>query len=336
MTSAALPASAAPEPATTQHVPVLLAETLSALEPRDGGLYVDGTFGGGGLTRALLSAARCQVLAIDRDPAAFARARHMAVRLGDRLIPLHGRFGDMAALCRRASPAAAERGVDGVALDLGFSSDQINTPDRGFSFQGDGPLDMRMDTSQGQTAAELLAAISEADLARLLHDLGEEPAARRIARAIVETRQRMPLRRTGELATIIRRAKGGSGKTDPATRSFQALRMAVNDELGEIERGLVSAESLLAPGGRLAVIAFHSLEDRLVKSFLHSRSAGAAGAPSRHQPPLSADQRRRPTLRLLHRRAIKPGEEEIRFNPRARSARLRTAERVAVSAGESD
>jgi len=318
-----------PETNASRHIPVLLNETLAALSPRNGGLYVDGTFGGGGLSRALLAAARCRVLAIDRDPLAIARARRMTAGLGENLIPIHGQFGAMDALCRGVCEEATGRGVDGVALDLGFSSDQIDSPERGFSFQADGPLDMRMDSGQGTTAADMIATLSEQDLAQLFHDLGEEPAARRIAHAIVAARQQSPIRRTVELANVIRHAKGGGGKVDPATRAFQALRMAVNDELGEIKRGLQAAESLLAPGGRLAVIAFHSLEDRLVKSFMHMRSSEVAAAPSRHRPPVSSAGQPRPTFHLHRRRAIKPGDEEVRRNPRARSARLRVAERLA-------
>jgi 16S rRNA (cytosine1402-N4)-methyltransferase len=307
------------------HQPVLLAEVLAALEPRDGKLYLDGTFGAGGYARALLEAASCAVIGIDRDPAALTRGSALAARYGDRLALIEGRFGDMAALL-------AGRGitqVDGIALDLGVSSPQLDDPARGFSFRADGPLDMRMGSS-GETAADLVNRLSERELAQLIFELGEERHARRVSKAIVGARAAAPITRTAALAEIVRsavpRAKDG---IDPATRTFQALRIRVNDELGELDRGLASAERLLVPGGRLAVVAFHSLEDRRVKNFLRERASDAAGA-SRHAP--AGGSRRSPSFRLLHRRAVRPGPAELAANPRARSARLRAAERTAAPA----
>lgn len=305
------------------HVPVLLGPVLSALAPRDGAVYVDGTFGGGGYSEALLTAARCRVFAIDCDPEAVRHGRELAARHGGRLTIIEGRFGDMAQLL---APLNADP-IAGIALDLGVSSVQLDTPERGFSFRLEGPLDMRM-SGQGQSAADLVASLSEAALANLIHALGEERFARRIARAITTERRRQSIRRTTELAAIVRAAapRSESGQ-DPATRTFQALRIAVNDELGELDRGLVAAEQLLAPGGRLAVVSFHSLEDRRVKEFLRRRS-GTAPAASRHRPDRPA--LRSPSFELLSRRAVKPSAAAIAHNPRARSARLRAAERTAA------
>jgi len=313
--------TAAAEPAGG-HVPVMAAAVVAALMPRDGALYVDGTFGAGGYSRALLAAADCRVVAIDRDPDAVARGRALAAAALGRLEIVAGTFGDM----ERLVPAAA-RPVAGVALDLGVSSFQIDTPERGFSFRFDGPLDMRM-SDTGQSAAELVASLPEDDLARVIREFGEERYARRIARTIVAARQRHPIRRTLELADVVRAAvpKAEPG-LDPATRTFQALRIAVNDELGELDRGLAAAERLLMPGGRLAVVSFHSLEDRRVKNFLRRRSDAAPRA-SRHEPvPAELPP---PSFRLLHRRPLAPGPDEIARNPRARSARLRAAERTAA------
>jgi 16S rRNA (cytosine1402-N4)-methyltransferase len=304
------------------HTPVLLAEVLDILRPKDGGIYIDGTFGAGGYARGLLEAAACRVVGIDRDPDVIARAADAVHHYRGRLQLVHGRFGEMDRLVQ-------ERGVDaadGVALDLGVSSMQLDEPSRGFSFRFDGPLDMRM-SSSGPTAAELIARASEHELADVIHNYGEERRARPIARAIVAARAEAPIETTGRLAEIVRRAAGPRARDgiDPATRTFQALRIWVNDELGELERGLVAAESILAPGGRLAVVSFHSLEDRTVKDFLRSRS-GSAPAGSRHFPTPAVE--RSASFRLLSRGAIKPTDAEIRANARARSARLRAAERT--------
>jgi 16S rRNA (cytosine1402-N4)-methyltransferase len=316
----------APSP---RHVPVLLREVVAALAPQDGAIFIDGTFGAGGYSAALLEAADCTVWGIDRDPDALADAAGLVRRFAGRLRLLAGRFGDMVALLRGAGLTRA----DGVALDLGLSSMQVDQPGRGFSFRHDGPLDMRMER-QGPSAADLVNNLDEAALADLLHDYGEERRARGVARAIVAARRLAPITRTAQLADIVRRAlRPGprrSDEIDPATRTFQALRIAVNDELGELDRGLVAAETLLQPGGRLAVVSFHSLEDRRVKQFLRRR-AGEAPRPSRHLP-VAAGGERRPSFRLPSRDPVAPRDDEIAANPRARSARLRVALRTSDAA----
>jgi 16S rRNA (cytosine1402-N4)-methyltransferase len=304
------------------HVPVMLQEMLASLAPHNGGIYLDATFGGGGYARALLQSAACTVWAIDRDPDAIARGASLAARFPGHLHLIEGRFGDMLSLL----PSAGVDRLDGVVLDLGVSSFQLDEPERGFSFRTDGPLDMRMG-QHGTTAADLVNTLSERDLADLLFQLGEERASRRIARAIVAARKEAPITTTGRLASIIRAVlpPDRSG-IDPATRSFQALRIRVNDELSEIEHALAAAAELLAPGGRLVVVAFHSLEDRIVKRFM-TEAAGRAPAPSRHDPRglLTPS---RPHFRLLTPRALRPGAVETAANPRARSARLRALERL--------
>lgn len=304
------------------HVPVLLNEVVDALQPRDGGCYVDGTFGGGGYTAALLDRAACEVIAIDRDPDAIAAGKALAERYAPRLRLIEGRFGDMDRLLSAEGVSA----VDGVALDLGVSSMQFDRAERGFSFRASGPLDMRME-KDGPSAADLVNDGDEAELADIFWRYGEERKSRRVAHAIVERRRDKRIETTGELAEIVRRAVGPSAKdeSDPATRAFQALRIAVNDELGELERGLVAAEQVLAPGGRLAVVSFHSLEDRAVKDFVRSR-AGRVPSPSRHAPPRAAE--RVTTLVDLSRKPVLPSEAEVAANPRARSARLRIAAKV--------
>jgi 16S rRNA (cytosine1402-N4)-methyltransferase len=315
------PAAHSQAPRPGRHVPVLVDAVRAALAPRDDAVYVDGTFGGGGYSEVLLAAARCKVFGIDRDPEAVRRGRDLVVRHGGRLTLFEGRFGDMVRLLARVTSDP----ISGIALDLGVSSIQLDTPERGFSFRTDGPLDMRM-SGDGESAADLVATLSESELAGLIRALGEERFARRVARAITAARQRRPIRRTTELADIVRAAipKSEPGQ-DPATRTFQALRIAVNDELGELDRGLLAAEQLLAPGGRLAVVSFHSLEDRRVKEFLRRRSDTAPHA-SRHQPKRVGMPA--PAFRLLSRRAVKAGAAEIAHNPRARAARLRAAERT--------
>ncbi len=308
------------------HLPVMAVEMVEALAPRAGARLVDGTFGRGGHSRALLEAADCLVFAIDRDRDAIAAGAELRARHGDRLVLLQGRFSDME---RLLAEAGIDR-VDGVALDLGVSSPQLEDGQRGFSFRLDGPLDMRMD-EDGPSAADFVNAADEADIARVIRNLGEERRARAVAKAIVRARARQPIRRTGELADIVAGAIGRVGQRHPATRAFQALRMHVNDELGELERGLQAAERLLTAGGRLAVIAFHSLEDRLVKRFLEAR-AGGGGNPSRHLPPSPAAAPA--TFEPLFRGARRPSEDEVAMNPRARSARLRAAIRTAVPAME--
>jgi len=310
-------------PETMGHVPVLLAEVLHALAPRDGGVYLDGTFGGGGYAAAILAAAACTLYAIDRDPDAIARGATLAARFPGRLHLLHGSFGDMLELLS----GAGVRALDGVVLDLGVSSFQIDDPARGFSFRADGPLDMRMDRA-GPTAADLVNTLPEAELADTLYELGEERASRRVARAIVAARAEAPITTTGRLASIIRGVlppdKSGH---HPATRSFQALRIRVNDELGQIVRALKQAAGLLAPGGRLVVVSFHSLEDRIVKRFM-AEATGRIPAPSRHDP-AGLVPRGAASFRLLTTNAVRPGSAETAANPRARSGRLRAMQRVA-------
>jgi 16S rRNA (cytosine1402-N4)-methyltransferase len=309
-----------------RHVPVMAREVVDALQPRAGGRYLDGTFGAGGYTTAVLDRADCEVIAIDRDPDAIAAGRALAARYVPRLRLIEGRFGDMVDLLS----AEGVEEVDGVALDLGVSSMQFDQPGRGFSFRASGPLDMRME-KRGRSAADLVNEAEEGELADIFWRYGEERRSRRVARAIVEQRKQKRIETTGELAEIVRRAVGPSAKdeSDPATRVFQALRIAVNDELGELERGLAAAEQVLAPGGRLAVVSFHSLEDRAVKEFVRAR-AGRTPAPSRHAPPRK---QQAATLRDLTRRPVLPSEAEVAANPRARSARLRVAEKISPLGG---
>ena len=304
-------AAARPEPAP--HVPVLIAPLIAAVAPVTG-VWADGTLGAGGYTRALLDAGAARVIGIDRDPSALALAASWAPALGDRLILRQGTFSDLDTL--------AGAPLDGVVLDLGVSSMQIDTPERGFSFQKDGPLDMRMGT-EGPTAAEIVNTATEARIADILHFYGEERAARRIARAIVAAR---PLTGTLQLAQVVAAClpRPKPGQSHPATRSFQALRIAVNDEYGELVAGLLAAERALRPGGALAVVTFHSIEDRIVKRFLADRT-GQAGQGSRHAPARAAIP---PTFVAVTRKAIGPDDAELSANPRARSALLRVARRT--------
>jgi 16S rRNA (cytosine1402-N4)-methyltransferase len=307
---------------TRAHTPVMVNEVLAALSPKDGGIYIDGTFGAGGYSRAILEAAQCTVYGIDRDPDVKTQASDLEQQFAGRLSVLTGRFSEMNRLLSHQGVTA----VSGVALDLGVSSMQLDQAERGFSFRTDGPLDMRMEKT-GPSAADVVNGTPEEDLANIIYKYGEERASRRITRAIVEARQETPFTRTLQLADLIRsvmpRARDG---INPATRTFQALRIYVNDELGEIDRGLCSAEDILEPGGNLAVVSFHSLEDRKVKEFLRLRS-GTSGKTSRHLPELETDTSA-PTFRLLRRRATKPTATEVVDNPRSRSARFRAAERL--------
>jgi 16S rRNA (cytosine1402-N4)-methyltransferase len=303
---------------------VLLPEVLAALAPRAGERFIDGTFGAGGYAAALIDAAPdVRVLAIDRDPTAIAAGRGLADASGGRLTLVEGRFGELDRLAEAAGFAPA----DGVVLDIGVSSMQLDDPGRGFSFQADGPLDMRM-SGDGPTAADVVNAADEAAIADILFHLGEERRSRAIARAIVARRRAQPFSRTAELAEVVERVlgRGKVGGRHPATRTFQALRIYVNDELGELTQGLAAAERVLRPQGRLAVVTFHSLEDAIVKRFLRLRS-GRQAQGSRHLPPashkLGAPPERQPSFRFVNPRPIDPSETETAANPRARSARLR-------------
>ena len=303
------------------HVPVLIGSLIEACAPI-GGHWIDGTLGAGGYARALLDAGAERVTGIDRDPAALAMAGEWGAPFGERLRTHRGDFAEL----DRFGPA------DGVCLDLGVSSMQLDRAERGFSFRRDGPLDMRMG-GEGRSAADLVREASEGLLADVLHRFGEERAARRIARAVVREREAAPIETTGRLAEIVAGClpRPKPGQVHPATRAFQAIRIAVNDEMGALVGGLEAAERALVPGGRLAVVAFHSIEDRIVKRFLHSR-AGAAGAPNRHAPEVATPA---PSFRLLNRGAA-ASEDEVAANPRARSARLRVAERTAAPPAPAD
>ncbi|HTH97757.1 MAG TPA: 16S rRNA (cytosine(1402)-N(4))-methyltransferase RsmH [Stellaceae bacterium] len=311
---------------TQRHIPVLLDDVVLALAPRAGQTVLDGTFGRGGYTRALLEAAPCRVVGIDRDPTAIAAGRTLAPQFGGRLTLVEGRFGDMIDLLASAGISR----IDGVTLDLGVSSPQLDDAARGFSFRFDGPLDMRMG-SEGPDAASVVNTLPETELANIIWRYGEERMSRRVAGAIVAARREALIERTSELAQIVRRVVPASRDgIDPATRTFQALRIYVNDELGELDRGLAAAEKLLPEGGRLAIVSFHSLEDRVVKTFLRERS-DAAPQGSRHQPGSSAN-RREPSFRLIARKPVVPSAAEAARNPRARSAKLRVAERTSAPA----
>ena len=301
------------------HIPVLLDEVIAGLAPAPGECHVDGTFGAGGYTRALL-AAGASVIAFDRDPDAIGEGAALVDEAGGRLTLVQDRFGAMTA----ALAARDVDGVDGVTFDIGVSSMQLDRAERGFSFQADGPLDMRM-SQEGQTAAEFLNESDEAEIADVLYHYGDEPKSRRVARAIVAAR---PLNTTTELAAVVRRALGHRPheRKDPATRAFQAIRIHLNRELDELRDGLEAAEKALRPGGRLAVVSFHSTEDRIVKRFLIERS-GATPSGSRHAPQAA------PATPASFERVAKPvraSEAEVARNPRSRSATLRVAHRTAA------
>ena len=299
-----------------RHIPVLGRRVGDWLNVRPGGLYIDATFGGGGYTRAILQTAGARVVAIDRDHTAIAGGAALAEQAAGRLELVEDRFSNLASI------VGDEAVADGVVFDLGVSSMQVDEAERGFSFRLDGPLDMRMG-GDGPTAADIVARAGERDLAAIIAILGEDRHARAIARAILKARGEAPIATTRALADIVARvARSRDAAIHPATRTFQALRIFVNDELGELAAGLAAAERALKPSGRLVVVAFHSLEDRIVKTFLAERSRNAA--PSRHRPEVAAPS---PTFRVLTRRPETPEEAEIAANPRARSAKLRAAER---------
>jgi len=310
-------------PVGAAHVPVMVAEAVEWLRPRPGALLVDATVGLGGHAAALLAAAPdTRLLGVDRDPAALAIARDRLRDAGERLVLRHGHFAELP----RVLHDVGWDGVDAILLDLGLSSLQLDDPTRGFSFQAEGPLDMRMDSAGGLDAAEVVNRWPEADLARVLRDYGEEPRARAVARAIV---RRRPLATTAALADVVRGVLGrGRPGHHPATRTFQALRIAVNDELGELDRFLADGWKLLRPGGRLAVLAYHSLEDRRVKETFRRWAADCLCPP--RTPVCVCGWRAK--VRVLTPRPVRPTAEEIARNPRARSARLRVAERLEPAA----
>jgi 16S rRNA (cytosine1402-N4)-methyltransferase len=308
------------------HVPVLLNEVIEYLQPTSGGTYLDGTFGGGGHTLAILAASAPdgRVLALDADPDAILRAETLIAEPGiaDRLRVVHANFSDLASVAQVEGFAP----VDGVLLDLGLSSFQLDQPERGFAFRFDAPLDMRFDPTTGVSAANLVAMLSEEELTSILFTYGEEPKARRIARAIVREREKSPIGTTAELARLISTAVGGrrGADTHPATRTFQALRIATNQEFDALERALAGALEILKPGGRLVVIAFHSLEDRIVKRFMQLESTGCICPPE--QPICTCGHQ--PRLKRVTKQAVKPSGQEIAANPRSRSAVLRAGERL--------
>lgn len=339
------PANTEPPPGRLpqSHIPVLLSEVCDALKPIDGATYIDATFGAGGYTSAILEAAKCRVIAFDRDPTAIAAGETLLNDFADRLTLIHAPFGAMGEVMRENSFGL----VDGVVFDLGVSSMQLDQAERGFSFANDGPLDMRMFVApdgsveaggngvaavrvaqEGPSAADVVNTFEETALANLIYDLGEERRSRAVARAIVARRKEKPFATTLDLANVVAKVVRASGKDGkhPATRTFQALRMFVNDELGELARGLGAAEEVLKPGGRLAVVSFHSLEDRVVKRFLTEKS-GNSPAPSRHVP-VQSIKLSEPCFRIVNRRPLTPSKGELDVNPRARSARLRIAERT--------
>lgn len=306
-------------PSATRHIPVLGAEAVDLLNPRGGGIYVDATFGAGGYSRAILDAADTRVIGIDRDRTAIAGGFDLVDRSNGRLTLVEDRFSNLAEVC--AAQGASR--VDGVVMDVGVSSMQVDEAGRGFSFRLDGPLDMRMG-HDGPTAADVVARASEADLANIIYIFGEERHSRAVARAVVAARKETPITTTRALAEIVGKVVWAKpGEIHPSTRTFQALRIFVNEELDELHLALAAAERVLKPGGRLVVVSFHSLEDRMVKNFLAER--GKTGGGSRHLPEVAQSA---PSFRILTKRPVTAGDDEVRANPRARSAKLRAAERT--------
>ncbi len=313
-----------------RHAPVLLPEVLAALQPADNERYIDCTFGAGGYSRAMLDSAGCRVLGIDRDPFAAKTASDMAAEYPGRFVFAPAPFNGLADISTRNGFDPA----DAVIFDLGVSSMQLDEAERGFSFMRDGPLDMRM-SGEGLSAADVVNSFDEGEIADILFHLGEERRSRAIARAVAARRAERPFTRTLDLAGVIESVmpRRHGDRIHPATRSFQALRLFVNDELGELAAGLRAAEAILRPDGRLIAVTFHSLEDRIVKTFLAARSGGR-GRPSRHMPDSEAAPLA--SFRLIRRKPVEPGEDEIAANPRARSARLRAAVRLDAPAWTGD
>ena len=306
----------------TLHQPVMLDEVIDTLGPRDGGFYIDATFGNGGYSRAILQAANCHLMAIDQDPDAIERGQPLISEFAPRFNLRQGRFSQMAEWADEFAPD----GLDGIVFDLGVCSTQLDQAERGFSFQKDGPLDMRMSQS-GTDAADFINQADEKDIADVLYHYGDERASRRIANAIIKARAEEPITRTLKLAEIIRSVLPypKPGQSDPATRSFQALRIYINEEMREIDEALIAAQNLLRPDGILVVVTFHSLEDRHVKRFL-TKAAGKTANPSRHVPEVTKPET---YFALLGRKPQLPTDTEIASNPRSRSAKLRAARRLA-------
>lgn len=310
---------------SSPHYPVMLNDVLAAIKPQDGEVYLDGTFGAGGYSRAILESADCTVIAVDRDPSVSQTADQLKVEFGERFIFLKGCFGDAVSLISQTK----YKSIDGFVVDIGVSSMQIDQAMRGFSFKVDGPLDMRMDMTSGITAADIVNDYAEEDLANVIYQYGEERLSRRIAKRIVERRTDARIQTTLQLADIVRSVvpRSPKDKIDPATRTFQALRIAVNDELGELERGLDAAEILLHEGGRLVVVSFHSLEDGIAKAFLNERT-GNMPNPSKYLPNITAEIS--PSFTLIKRKAFTPSDIEIQENTRSRSAKMRVAVRTSA------
>src|SRR6476646_7539649 len=310
-------------PAGKRHIPVLGREAVEMLGPRDGGIYVDATFGAGGYSRTILGTPGTRVIGIDRDRSAITGGFDLVDRSDGRLTLVEDRFSNLAEICAAEGAAA----VDGVVMDVGVSSMQLDQAERGFSFRLGGPLDMRMG-HDGPTAADVVARASEADLANIIYIFGEERHSRAVARAIVAARKEAPITTTQALADIVGKVvRSKPNEIHPATRTFQGLRIFVNAELDELHLALEAAERVLKPGGRLVVVSFHSLEDRIVKDFFNAR--GKTGGGSRHLPELA---QAAPSFQILTKRPVTPGEAEVTANPRARSAKLRAAERTAAPA----
>ena len=310
-------------PAGKRHIPVLGRQAIGMLQPHAGGIYVDATFGAGGYSRAILETGGTRVIGIDRDRSAVTAGFDLVDRSDGRLTLVEDRFSNLAEICAAQGVDA----VDGVVMDVGVSSMQLDEAERGFSFRLGGPLDMRMG-HDGPTAADVIAKASEADLANIIYIFGEERHSRSLARAIVAARREAPITTTRALADIVAKVvRSKPGEIHPATRTFQALRILVNEELDELHLALSAAERMLKPGGRLVVVSFHSLEDRIVKNFLVERAK--AGGGSRHLPVIA---QAAPSFHILTKRPVTPGEDEVAANPRARSAKLRAAERTEAPA----